>query len=168
MWCAVWYSLIVLSISRFTRSLWMPAFMDQRSYNTIQCVCVCTSQRIYLHVSCQYMPLLLTMLPYGSFKDFWLCTPRLLLRPHLKQLSGGNLLIFNELRQLCWFEIRFLWVTDCFFICVSLRWISEVTLYSINHIIIGYWLSVVTYLKLAADVVKSFILIKIDMERIIK
>lgn len=31
------------------------------------------------------MPLLLTILPHGSLKDPWLCTPRLVLRPHPEQ-----------------------------------------------------------------------------------
>lgn len=55
-----------------------------------ECMCVCASQCIQLQVSGQCMPLLLTILPYGSLKDSWLCTPRLLLRPHLKQPAGGK------------------------------------------------------------------------------
>lgn len=67
---------------------------------TAVCVSLCV-------LSCRLVaiPLLLTILPDGSLKDPWLRTLRLQLRPHLKQLAGGNLLIFNEPRQVRWLLI---------------------------------------------------------------
>lgn len=88
---------------------------------TAVCVSLCV-------LSCRLVaiPLLLTILPDGSLKDPWLRTLRLQLRPHLKQLAGGNLLIFNEPRQVRWLLIvSFVvssfarWTWGCVCACIS-------------------------------------------------